>query len=75
MDDLIQVIRTELGISEAIDSETPLISSGVIDSFDIVVLLNVLESNYGVSISAEEIDVEEFDTPRQILSRIESHRG
>ena len=75
MEDLVQLISTGLGISEPIDFDTPLISSGIIDSFDVVALLAIFESHYGVVIAPEEIDVERFDTPSQMLSQIDAARG
>ena len=75
MEDLVQLISTGLGISEPIDFDTPLISSGIIDSFDVVALLAIFESHYGVVIEPEEIDVERFDTPSQMLSQIDAARG
>ena len=75
MEDLVQLISTGLGISEPIDFDTPLISSGIIDSFDVVALLAIFESHYGVTIEPEEIDVERFDTPSQMLSHIDAARG
>ena len=75
MEDLVRLISNELGISEPIDSHTPLISSGIIDSFDVVTLLAIFESHYGVVIAPEDIDVERFDTPSQMLSHIDAARG
>ena len=75
MEDLVRLISTALRISEPIDSHTPLISSGIIDSFDVVALLAIFESHYGVVIEPEEIDVERFDTPSQMLSHIDAARG
>lgn len=74
MDELINLIHSELRIDETIEPATPLISSGIIDSFDVVALLSVIESHFGVEIDPESIDVESFDTPAQIFDRIESAR-
>lgn len=74
MEQLLHLIRTELHIDEPIEAKTPLISSGIIDSFDVVALLSVIERHYGVEIHPESIDVESFDTPAHILNRIESTR-
>ena len=70
MDDLLDLLKTSLRIEEPLEPETPLISSGLIDSFDIVALLGELEAQYGVAIQPEEIDVATFDTPRQILAQL-----
>jgi acyl carrier protein len=74
VDDLIRLISTTARLDEPIDPDTPLISSGFIDSFDVVALLAVFESQYGVAIAPEQVDVETFDTPSQMLSHIEAAR-
>lgn len=74
LEEFIEVIRAELHIDEDINAETPLISAGIIDSFDVVALLAVIESRFGAEIYPESIDIETFDTPSQIFARIESVR-
>lgn len=74
MDRLIDLICTELRIEESIEGGTPLISSGIIDSFDVVALLSIIETHFGVDIDPESIDVESFDTPAQMFQWIESGR-
>lgn len=71
LEDLIHLIQTTLQIDMPIDEDTPLISSGLIDSLQVVVLLAALEERYGVSIEAEQVDADTFDTPEQILAMIE----
>ncbi len=75
MDDFLKLISTTLRIDTPIDPETPLISSGIIDSFDVVTLLTMFENEYGVSISPEQIDVERFDTPTQMLSYVDGSQS
>jgi D-alanine--poly(phosphoribitol) ligase subunit 2 len=72
MDELLQVLNDSLGLDGAIEPETALISSGLVDSFGVIGLLGDLESHYDVIIEPEEIDAETFDTPRQILDRLRS---
>ena len=67
----IELIRTELGIDEALTPGTPLITSGLIDSFDVVSLIAIIESHYRVTVIPEELDTEIFDTPRQMLAYIQ----
>jgi acyl carrier protein len=68
---LLDVLRTALDLSEPIWPDTPLLSSGVVDSFRFVVLVQALERAYDVSLQTEEIDVDSFDTPCQMLEFIE----
>lgn len=71
MEDFLQRLATTLQIEEPLDQDTPLISSGIIDSFDVVALLTMVETEYRVSINPEDIDVESFDTPAQMLAYID----
>jgi len=75
MDDFLNLISSSLRIDTSIDADTPLISSGLIDSFDVVTLLSVVESEYGVTIAPEQVDVESFDTPNQMLSYVNDVRN
>lgn len=75
VNELIQLIETITRTTEPIDGDTPVISSGIVDSFDMVALLSAFESHYGALITSEDINVEYFDTPRQMLKCIEAARG
>ena len=71
----IELIHGAIDPGEPIDVETPLISTGIIDSFDVAALLSAIESRYGVEIRPEQIDVESFDTPRQMLALVKAIGG
>lgn len=75
VDGFIKFMRDGLNIEFPFDEDTPLLSSGLIDSFDVVALLSMIEGRYGVSIPPEEIDAERFDTPRQMLARLQQNTG
>ena len=75
MDDLLPVIRSAVQLDEPIDADAPLVSSGLIDSFDLVAVIASIEEHFGVQIPVDEISVETFDTPRQILRWIEGQRS
>jgi D-alanine--poly(phosphoribitol) ligase subunit 2 len=75
VDDLIELILSTARLDVSLEAETPILSSGLIDSFDVVTLLAALDQYYGVAIPPEDVDVEHFDTPAQMLSQIESRRG
>jgi acyl carrier protein len=74
MDELIALIRDELELGEPVDAATPLISSGLVDSFGVPALLSALEEHYGVRIESDEIGADNFDTPAQMLALVESKR-
>ena len=75
MDQFLDLVRSTLRIDTPIDADTPLISSGIIDSFDVVALLSMVESEYGVVIAPEQVDVDSFDTPSQMLSYVNDLRS
>jgi serine O-acetyltransferase len=66
----ISVIHDVIQVEEEIDSDTPILSTSIIDSFDVAALLTVVEDRYDVVIEPDEVDVEWFDTPRQMLEMI-----
>lgn len=68
---LIGHIRSTVGIEEPLSADTPLLSSGLVDSLNVAVLLDALEEAYGVSISAEDVSADSFDTPVQILAVVQ----
>lgn len=75
LSDFIRFISEALDPEQEIQPQTPLISTGIADSFDVTTLLTVIEERYGVIISPEEVDVAWFDTPAQMFSRIEQGRS
>ena len=70
MNELIQIIQNELHIEFAIDPDTRLISGGIIDSFHMTALLNILEDHFDIRIDPVNVGVDNFDTPEQIYRYI-----
>lgn len=60
---------------EEVGPDTPLLSTGIVDSFDVAALLGAIEDLYAVVIDPEDVDVDSFDTPAQMLVRIEAERS
>lgn len=52
--------------------DTMLITGGYIDSFDIVSLISVLESEFNITLPFDDLDLEDFDTVSSIAGIIES---
>ena len=52
---------------EDIDENTPLISSGIVDSFSMVSLKTFLEKKFDIKIPDEKATTEAFDSVRNIL--------
>jgi acyl carrier protein len=67
---LLRLLEETLELDADVTEDTPLLSSGLIDSFDLVVLVGALEDAYGVRIDLMDVDVDELDTPSQILRRV-----
>lgn len=57
-----------------IDPDTDLIGSGVIDSFGIVGVIELMEERFGITVADEDIDPEIFRSVRRIESYIEHFR-
>ncbi len=55
---------------EEITYDTPLISSGIVDSFSMVSLKRFLEAKYKISISDEKASPEAFDSVNKIVELV-----
>ena len=58
-----------------LDEETPLISSGIVDSFSMVSLKRFIERKYSCSIPDDKATPEAFDSVTSILALIKEHQG
>jgi serine O-acetyltransferase len=67
LDALLDVLRGALRDTD-LDPETPLLSAGIVDSLNAAVLLTALEEAYGERMRPEDLDVEVFDTPAELLA-------
>ena len=56
-----------------LDENTPLISSGIVDSFSMVSLKRFLEKKYTISIPDEEATPQAFDTVTSIIALVNRH--
>jgi acyl carrier protein len=56
-----------------LDENTPLISSGIVDSFSMVSLKRFLEKKYAISIPDEEASPEAFNTVTSIITLVNRH--
>lgn len=55
--------------------DSPLISSGIVDSFSMVSLKVFLEKKYGIKIPDDEASPEAFDTVTKIVELVKKHQG
>ncbi len=71
-EDLIQFMQDELGLDTAdIGDETPLFSSGVIDSFSLVSLMTFIEQQEKFRMNPMDINLDNMDSIARILGYIE----
>ena len=57
-----------------LDENTPLISSGIVDSFSMVSLKRFLEKKYAISIPDDQATPEAFNTVASIISLVEKFK-
>ena len=82
MDDMKETVL-EYIIDEYLDEDdeddvsynSPLISSGIVDSFSMVSLKRFLENKYSIRLSDEEATPEAFDTVESICRLVTKHLG
>jgi len=82
MDEMKKVVR-EYIVDEYIEddddvevsNDTPLISSGIVDSFSMVSLKAFLEKKYEIKLPDEEATPEAFDSVNSIVALILKHQG
>jgi acyl carrier protein len=70
VDSVIVILKREFPLMRAMEigPETPLVSSGLLDSFGIVGLLGVLETDFKIDIDVNTVDVGRFESPAAIAS-------
>lgn len=72
--DVFRIVKTAADLDMELEPSTPLLSSGLVDSFALVSVVDELEDAFDVELPTDEIGVESFDTPEQVLAFIQSHR-
>ena len=60
---------------EEVACDTPLISSGIVDSFSMVSLKVFLEKKYQIKLPDDEATPEAFDTVNSIIALVNKHLG
>lgn len=71
---VMELIRANIDGAEALEikEDTMLITGGYIDSFDIVSLISVFESEFGITLPFDDLELENFDTVSSIADVIRS---
>lgn len=57
---------------DGLDEDSPLFSTGVIDSFALVSIMTFLESECGIRISPEAVTLDNFDSVNNMLAFVEA---
>jgi acyl carrier protein len=73
MNEILDVIRSHLTQEFPLEPDTPLLSSGLIDSFGVAGVIAALERRFRVRIDPSDIGVDNFDTPAQIRAYVDAH--
>ncbi|MCD4777289.1 MAG: acyl carrier protein [Candidatus Aegiribacteria sp.] len=60
---------------DEVSFDSPLISSGIVDSFSMVSLKRFLENKYSIKLPDEEASPEAFDTVNSICILVNKHLG
>ena len=65
-------LREELGVADGeLTADTPLISSGIVDSAGLIRLAALLEAELGITIPDRDVKAENFDTLRKVHAYLE----
>lgn len=75
MKEKILAILSDLRPDIEFETEQGLISEGLLESFDLIQLIAVLENEFGVEIGNKNITIENFDSYDRIVSLIERLQG
>lgn len=71
-DALTEFFRKKMGVDvSSLTDDSPLFSSGLVDSFGMVELITFLEAAAGIRIDAMDVAMENIDTLRSILAFVE----
>lgn len=71
-DALVQFMVDELGLEpDDAQDDTPLFSTGLLDSFSMVDLIGHIEKTAGIKIKATEVSLDHFDTIGRMLAFVE----
>jgi len=57
------------------DDDTPLFTSGIVDSFGVLELIAFLEDAFAIDIDVNRFEVRDFDTVRKVASLVSTISG
>lgn len=62
------------GRQEGLDADTPLVTSGLVDSAGVLEVVDFLETRFGVRIADEDVKLENFDSVAALAALVASRR-
>lgn len=68
---LVEQLRLALA-NRDIDADTPLLSTGLVDSLGVVILTELVEAEFGKKLRPADVDASVFDTPAELASYVSS---
>jgi acyl carrier protein len=75
-DSLLGYLKNNVGLdTSAIQPDTPLFTSNLIDSFSLIDLIVFVESEMGAKIDPDDVQIENFDSVASILHFAQSKQG
>lgn len=75
-DEIAAVLQEKFALTPgSVSGQTPLFSSGVLDSFHLLEVLAQLEEIGGVRVSPGELSLENFDTPARMAALLNRKLG
>ncbi len=70
MEQLLRILK-EIRPDVDFENETKLIDDGILDSFDIISIVNELNEEYDIEIDMEDLEAENFNTVTAMLELIQ----
>ena len=75
-DDIVRYLEGELGIDTAeVDVDAELFSTGIIDSFSLISLVNFIEERFAIRVGPLDVSLANFDTLGRMTAYIERSGG
>jgi len=74
--ELLDYLRDQIGVeTDGIDRTTPLLTSGIVDSFSLIEFVTFIENKAGIQFSPADATIENLDSIGLILDLIERTAG
>ena len=74
MEELLEILRT-IRSDVDFENEPSLIDGYILDSFDIVTIVNGMEEKFGIELKASDIIPENFNTVQDMMALIEKYKA